>query len=359
MKNTRFGIMSRKWSAHGCAHVLLSMAALALGGAAFAEGPITSGGGKAVVCFGENGSIKSVELLDLFEGRVAFGDVHLGQQQETEKRLVDTAIGRLKKTGYNLLGTEFGQITEAVDAVYKTYSFVGSEGELPITDDSYELVRVTRGCEIRQLAYYLDQSRILINAELYQRLSPLNRAALALHEAVYAVDRITTGKQDARHARRVVSTALAVNSDVGSAYEGLPGNYTICQSDGESYGDTIYRSRKLTYFVYYPNPDHPAWTKFRLLSFAGDIQTTKVEDDGMLWDSNIFNDDSNNARVANMLFTGKDAKILMVLERINTRPTDPSWNTTSLFVSGQKQTYPQFEASQPSNQLRCRLFNLQ
>ena len=122
---------------------------------------------------------------------------------------------------------------------------------------------------------------------------------------MYAVDRITTGKQDAR---RPVSTALAVNSEVGSAYEGLPENYKICQSWGGNYGDTMYNSCKLTYFVYYQNADHPTWTQFRLLSFAGDIQTTKMEHDALLSDSNIFNDDSNSAGVVNMIFTGNAQK---------------------------------------------------
>ena len=200
---------------------LLSL--LALAGTSIA-GPTTSGGGKTVVCRDTAGEISSIELLDLYEGRLAFQDEHPTSTTETEETLLENAVARLEGTGYSLVNLhwDYQKVRDAVSSVKSALHVLPIGTVIPATNDSFEVV-APNNCKIEQIAKYLDSTNIIVNGEMYAKLSPLQRAALTLHEALYAVDRQLTNIQDSRHARRAVSQALGIKSNFADIIHDLPG----------------------------------------------------------------------------------------------------------------------------------------
>src|SRR5687767_7417810 len=79
----------------------LSVLALTMGlaNSSFAEGAISGGGGKAVVCRNGANEIRSIELLDLWEARTLFGRTIQESAAPVEEQ-VDLLIQRLKNVTY-------------------------------------------------------------------------------------------------------------------------------------------------------------------------------------------------------------------------------------------------------------------
>ncbi|MEI6399406.1 MAG: hypothetical protein WCO71_11610, partial [Pseudomonadota bacterium] len=213
-------------------HIILAGALPALagpitsGGVIELRGPISSGGGRAIVCE-QNGAISSVELLDIFEGRSAFADQHFAKDAKTEDEFLELAVSRLEGTAYNMWGN-FKRVRESVEKTKAAFHIMNDGTVIQPIDDSFEAF-APANCQIRQIARYLDAGRIIVDGTLYAKLHPLDRAALTLHEALYATDRSLTGIQDSRHARRAVSQALEVDSKIGSTLGYIPQNATFCQ----------------------------------------------------------------------------------------------------------------------------------
>jgi hypothetical protein len=74
---------------------------------------------------------------------------------------------------------------------------------LPI-NDSFE-VAIPRGCGAEQVANYYNDNLILINSDIWAAFDETDRAALILHEAVYAANRLV-GATNSRQSRHVVAS---------------------------------------------------------------------------------------------------------------------------------------------------------
>ena len=66
---------------------------------AFSLGPISSGGGKGVVCYNSDNSVSSVELLELWEARVLYG-MSVLQSQDSIQKLIEKGLKELQHTIY-------------------------------------------------------------------------------------------------------------------------------------------------------------------------------------------------------------------------------------------------------------------
>lgn len=156
-------------------------------------GPITSGGGNAVVCRGSDGKIQSAELLDLYEAREKY---HLSlppASGDAEADFVAAYMRNFRRFGlyddpsYLALVERNSARSGYVD-FYWTAQFTNEGERLPNLVDHGPLPPIPNGCSVEQLAIFNFKhgngvrERFRVAKEIYDALDSLNRAALAAHE---------------------------------------------------------------------------------------------------------------------------------------------------------------------------------
>lgn len=182
---------------------LLGISVLSLMSASsFASG--VGNGGVSVVCRDANERILSAELLDIYEGKVRFGKTYDNQLD------VDTKVelAQLKLIQHPDFLAAFQEELLKVKAMM-VYIPVGN-GLTP-TNDAFPVV-FKKGCDFEQLANYTEEGDLLVSQEIYNELETVDRAALLVHETVYALFR-KDGAEDSRQARRLTAELLAKNAD--------------------------------------------------------------------------------------------------------------------------------------------------
>lgn len=204
-------------------------------------GPISSGGGKGVVCRDSQNKILSVELLDLWESRTLYNrkiqisTASLANQvQEALTHLqfaLDMGSAFIDGVKYSppqyfmKLATE--QANMFLQGAHNVEYLSGVT--LTLTDDSYEVAR-PEDCPVEQIATYVDSvgnPQIVINKDLFSQMDVTNQAALIVHESFYAILRNMYGEKNSLRARRSVGYVFAgqtfpdINLLLGS-------NYVLC-----------------------------------------------------------------------------------------------------------------------------------
>lgn len=214
----------------------------ALSAPAFA-GVDSSGGGRGVVCRDSRGRIKSAELLDLWEARQIYRRVIVPSRRPVKEQ-VEQALGRLQNLFYydsfNADGTKSpsGEMLLS-DLRPRTEIFLKpSEILVPLrgtklndTLDSEEPA-VPANCLVEQIVNFMDSSTkpiVLVNEDIYQKLSPTNQAALIVHEALYGFLR-GYGEKNSVRARRVVGHVFA-GGDFPSRDAELAGRGIVCMTE--------------------------------------------------------------------------------------------------------------------------------
>jgi hypothetical protein len=216
-----------------CFTIFISLNAHALGG-------ISGGGGKSVVCRGPDGHIRSAEVLDLYEGRAAYGLTYT----ESSASADDQVMQVMKDSG---IGTAYSNPnTTVVDWYRNTLShmrILPAGTALVPTDDSLEVI-APKDCAIEQTVNYQSDELVLVNGEIWLALSETQKAALLIHEASYRVFR-GFGETDSRRARHF--TAYLFSG--GKVADPYPGNdyVAICSSsDPAKKGTSFYVSPPVT-----------------------------------------------------------------------------------------------------------------
>jgi hypothetical protein len=196
--------------------LLLPLSALAGNG--------VSGGGRGVVCRNAQGDITSAELLDLWEARTLEGRSIPHSSQPVDAQ-VDAALHRLENAVYEVyIGLDgdrpsparvfYGRLHLKAEPFLKnSTNLVRLRGiALNDTRDSDEPA-VPAGCKVEQIVNYQDgaTSRILLNQDIFDQLSPTDQAALIVHEALYAELR-TYGETTSTRTRRAVGYVFAGES---------------------------------------------------------------------------------------------------------------------------------------------------
>lgn len=180
--------------------LLTSLAPLVSG----AEGAVDGGGAKAVVCRGLFGSIRSVELLDLYEARVQHGRTIVESSDSVEAQ-IDQFVSRLATAEV----FEFHKVVRMVAGTILQKMRVLPDGTaLKETDDSFEVI-VPRGCKIEQLANFTAEGQVLVDGKFWKKLSRTQRAALIAHEALYSLLRDRDEDRDSRRTRFVIGLLFA------------------------------------------------------------------------------------------------------------------------------------------------------
>ncbi len=202
-------------------------------------GAISGGGGKGVVCRGASGSITSAQTLDLYEANIVYG-----RKIKAFSGDIEQIILSLENDLRSTMDQPEIHLFPLIDNVRSIFHLIPENVVLTPVNDAAEVVTPV-GCKIEQLANYVDDNLILVNAEIWSHLSVTDQAALIFHEAIYRLDRYG-GATNSSRTRKIVSylfsefNFIQVKSD-------LPRGAKVCMA---SQGD-----RPTFQFSYYPSPD--------------------------------------------------------------------------------------------------------
>lgn len=164
------------------------------------DGADSSGGGVAVVCKNSDDSIKSVEMLDLYEGRIVYS-LNI-QQQGTDYQGNVAAVSEKLKVIFKDLKLKKDPASLILKAQKDMKLIQGEVSIAPVNDANF--IIIPNDCDLTQIAYYKNNSILLVNANLWDKMDDLNKAALIVHEAVYLHER-ELGDRKSRYSRKVVA----------------------------------------------------------------------------------------------------------------------------------------------------------
>lgn len=201
------------------------------------QGTMDSGGGRAVVCKLPKGKI-SVQLLDLYEAEniqlmtlpkspenlvdawtyfitkykfCRYYDCDKIKVEEAKTQTIAGWVKELEARGnedqnmnmHNAGAAFFAQEYDWKRKFFDMARFVGDHVKLKQIRDSFEIFQDTETCKVMQLANYQSDETIVIQKSLWDKMDPLNQAALIAHEMLYAKYR-KLGKNSSLEARRLV-----------------------------------------------------------------------------------------------------------------------------------------------------------
>ena len=207
------------------------------------HGVISGGGGRSVVCRNQDGSIKSAEVLDLYEARVQYGlpllMTGVDYRDIYANVLASLGEGRGPNFAHSLLSS-----AHYIDLQKR---ILPNGVALHEIDDSKEVL-IPNGCKVEQLANYIDASQILFNGEIWNALDETNKAALIAHETIYLYFR-DHGAANSIHARKAVGYGFS-GVKLEDVAEGVTDSTIQCES---TFGG---KSIPTKYWVIQTNPDH-------------------------------------------------------------------------------------------------------
>lgn len=168
-----------------------------------AEGGVGNGG-YSVVCRDSSKNIISAELLDIYEGKIRY------KKEYKDDLGVDAKIefAQRKLARHSKFLSEFQEELAIVKNILKPIP----EGHVLMpTEDAFPAI-LREGCEFEQVANYTDDGELLVSYQIYNKFNNLNKAALLVHETVYAIFR-KAGAKDSRQSRKLIAELLSENSN--------------------------------------------------------------------------------------------------------------------------------------------------
>lgn len=204
-------------------------------------GAVSGGGDKSVVCRELDNKIVSAQTLDLYEAQYVYGlNVNINPQKSVDEILTD-----IKSSLVNTMEQPEVHLIPLLNRVQRIIKFVPQGVELKPIDDAAELV-LPAGCNIEQLAHYVDDDLLLVSFEIWNVLSNADKAALLMHEAIYRMER-TYGALNSRRTRKFISYLFSgVNFE--NVKLGIPESATFCR--------TLQGEKVTNRFYYYPSKDN-------------------------------------------------------------------------------------------------------
>ena len=185
-------------------NLLIGLAVLASSTSLFAQGGAMGGhdggGGQGVVCY-EGSTIKSVELLDFYEGKVLDG-------LETEKFSGDYLNIYQEVVKAKSPSSRMVDYMKYAGEVIK-FSFLPKGERLTTINDSGSFI-IPSNCKIEQIANFQGVKRIFIVSDFWEKMSPTDKAGLYMHEYLWFRERLQGVPKSVR-ARRNVARYFAKN----------------------------------------------------------------------------------------------------------------------------------------------------
>jgi hypothetical protein len=180
-------------------------------------------GGQSVVCRDQSNKITSAQLLDFFEAPIMYRQI-IQESNKSVDSQIDAIARKLENTIYRpeTYGRIFNDIKSSITFV--------KDVKLKLINDSLEVI-IPNGCKVEQLAIYVDQNLILVDNEIWEKLSPTHQAGLIVHEGVYFDARVF-GEKDSRRTRKIVGHLFS-NFMFNFIYDGIPQNAERCGGSSE------------------------------------------------------------------------------------------------------------------------------
>lgn len=186
------------------------------------SGGVDGGGGKSIVCRNEAGDIKTAEVLDLYEGRVMYGK-NIPESSIPMDEQIEAAIARIPMSSR-------GFIQGFVLMVKENMRLTPAGAQLLPIDDSFEVI-VPKGCAAEQVANYYSDNLVIISGDIWAALTETSKAALILHEAVYATNRLV-GAKNSRQSRHIVAHIFDPSTKWVDVKDGVPTDAMFCGVPG-------------------------------------------------------------------------------------------------------------------------------
>ena len=182
-------------------------------------------GGLSVVCRDSSGVITSAELLDIYEGRLIHKLSYDYLSPDIEGYINFAKAKIADQESY------VKRLTSEIDKVHRNLIFIPYGNELEEIDDAIPVIR-KKNCKFEQLANYTPAGLVLVSEEIFDHLDHLNRAALILHEAIYAIRR-ARGEINSQTARELTAHLMAKSVDVSKIERLIKGDRkTLCGLNG-------------------------------------------------------------------------------------------------------------------------------
>lgn len=282
-------------------------------------GGVDGGGGKSVVCRNEQGTIVSAELLDLYEGAKMYGlniqksNAHYVEQIETALTVIPISSRGMTEIYAHIVRDKMTLLPLGTDIA-------------PI-NDSLEII-LPRNCQVEQLARFYSDDKILVNGEIWQNLDETSRAALILHEAVYANNRLM-GATDSRRSRHIVASLFDPSTKWTDAKDGVPHDALTC----------IAMNGGGLYMWAFKNSSNDWVLQFNYLgkSFVASKKTARIFGNNKidLNEAATFPVNRGSDQIGNSIKVGLsvqsdfEAEDILILTKIWEAPTDKSGNAIS------------------------------
>lgn len=177
-----------------------------------AAGKGSDGGGKGIICRDKKGAISSVELLDLWEARTIYKR-QIKISKENEQTQLSGALDRMR-FAMNVWMTSETWVSRSQDFLNTNLGNINRlRGvSLSLTDDSFEDMAPdeSSGCKVEQIVRYKQFAgdhmsfNALVNQDIVDKMDATNKAALALHEGLYAFLKSYHNESNSIRVRRAV-----------------------------------------------------------------------------------------------------------------------------------------------------------
>jgi|GEM_PF-5513946 len=164
------------------------LACLGMGNAIAGDKGGNGGGGH--LCSNPDGSFKTIEAFDLYEGRDRYTlKIHEWDGHSTKEEIVSEKLALLRQ-----VRPGFARMVQVViEDLRSPNRYLDKEGKtLSKVLDSHEWY-VDNGCEYRQIVNWiedLDQEVIIRDIKYFKLMNPQSQAAIEIHEAIYKVTRL-------------------------------------------------------------------------------------------------------------------------------------------------------------------------
>ena len=163
----------------GCLLILISMFA---GPMVHANGGVSGGGGKGVLCGSQLRTLDLYEAAEIHHLPVPHTSLDLDANLRIFGPDMEAYFEEFKVDPKS--SHEIDRFMSGVPAFLKTFVDIPVGSRLPLTDDA-TLPTLLPGCAVVQIAIYSDDDQIFRDSEYWNLLSVEDQAALILHEALY------------------------------------------------------------------------------------------------------------------------------------------------------------------------------
>lgn len=175
-------------------------------------------GGGAWVCREADNTIRWAQLVDLFEAADEFG-LTLAEYPGSPKEVVEQVQTRLSHANAEFSHSLVPYFNQLNNLEPHPPEVTYTDNVVQTIDDSlYRLKPSPKRCANGILAYeqvvnYKEDGLILVSSEIFKSLSSNAKAALIVHEAIYAFRRETVGDSTSVMTRKMVGMIFSTLSD--------------------------------------------------------------------------------------------------------------------------------------------------